>query len=217
MVSVSAKQIALDTWARRITRWLSRMLHGLSRHWLLLANAAIALYAGLPLLAPVLMHAGHTGAGNIFYLVFRPLCHQLPERSFFLYGPRWYYSLLDLQGRTGLNHVPLRYIGNLELGFKVSVCERCMAIYVSMLAFGLAFGLLRKRLKPLKFAYFCLMIAPMAIDGFGQLFGLWTSTWLTRVVTGGLFGCATVWLTFPYINRGMAEVHESTGAARTGV
>jgi len=211
MATRSHKQMTLDLWTARITRWLSRFLHGLSRHWLLLANLAMGLYAGLPFLAPVLLNAGHERAGNLIHLFFRPLCHQLPERSFFLFGQQWVYSLLELQERTGPDLVPLRYVGAPGLGFKVAVCERCTATYGFMLVFGLAFAGLRKRLKPLSLKAFALLIAPMAVDGFGQLFGLWSSTWLTRVITGGLFALATIWLTFPYLERGMAEIRQNTG------
>jgi uncharacterized membrane protein len=209
MVTSSRKQSRLDLWTARLTRWLSRLVHGLSRHWLLLANLAIGLYVALPFLAPILLNAGHERAGNLVYLLFRPLCHQLPERSFFLFGPHWVYSLSDLQQRTGLELVPLRFVGAPDLGYKLAVCERDTAIYAAMLLAGLAYGLVRNWLKPLPFKAFLALIAPMAVDGFGQLFSLWDSTWLTRVVTGGLFGLATIWLCYPHINRGMAEVQRS--------
>jgi len=211
MATPSPKQAALELWTLRLTRWLSRFLHGFSRHWLLLANLAMGLYVGLPFLAPVLLNAGHERAGNLIYLLFRPLCHQLPERSFFLFGEQWVYSLLQLQERTGLELVPLRYIGTPGVGYKVAVCERCTAVYGFMFIFGLAFAGVRKRLKPLPLKAFALLIAPMAVDGAGQLVGLWSSTWLTRVITGVLFALATIWLTFPYLERGMTEVHHSTG------
>ncbi len=203
----------LDVWTRRITRWLGRLVYGISKHWLLVTNAAIALYAGLPLLAPLLMHRGHTAAGRVLYLIFGPLCHQLPERSFFLFGPRLVYSLEELVQRSGLDPLPLRYIGNASIGWKTAVCQRDVAIYVVMLITGILFGLLGRRFKPLPLRGFVALIVPMAVDGMGQLVHLWSSTWLTRVVTGGLFGVACVLLTFPHINRGMAEVRQSTNPA----
>jgi uncharacterized membrane protein len=211
MAASSPKQAMLNIWAARITRWLTRFLHVLSRHWLLLANLAIGLYAGLPILAPVLMHSGHTRLGALLYLVYRPLCHQLPERSFFLFGQQWVYSLAQIQARTGLELVPLRYVGAPGLGFKVAVCERCSAVYGMMLVFGLAFGLVRGKLRPLPLRWFAVLIAPMAVDGFGQLLGFWTSTWLTRLITGALFALGAVWLTFPYLQSGMSEIQHSTG------
>ena len=52
----------------------------------------------------------------------------------------------------------------------------------------------------------CLLIAPMALDGFTQLFGFRESTWELRVVTGTLFGIASVWLIYPHLQTGMAEM-----------
>jgi uncharacterized membrane protein len=68
------------------------------------------------------------------------------------------------------------------------------------------FALVRHRLKPLSIKGFLAMIAPMGIDGTGQLIGLWESTWWSRLVTGALFGVACVWLLYPYLERGMREV-----------
>lgn len=203
----------LDAWARRITRWLGRLVHATSRHWLLVANAAIGLYAGLPLLAPLLMQRGHTAAGRVLYLVFGPLCHQLPERSFFLFGDKLVYALDELVRRAGLDPLPLRYIGNASIGWKTAVCQRDVAIYVVMLITGILYGLLGRRFKPLPLKGFLVLCLPMAVDGLGQLVHLWSSTWLTRVLTGGLFGVACVLLTYPHINRGMSEVRRSTDPA----
>ena len=46
----------------------------------------------------------------------------------------------------------------------------------------------------------------MVIDGSGQLFALWESTWWSRVLSGSLFGVACVWLAYPYIEAGMSDV-----------
>ena len=109
--------------------------------------------------------------------------------------------------------VPQRYMGEQGIGFKMAVCQRCMGIYLAMLLAGLAFVWLRRRLRPLSFKLFGLMMVPVGIDGLGQLLGLWTSPWWSRVITGGLFGLACAWLAYPYLERGMEEVHQE--AART--
>ncbi len=54
-----------DAFARRLTVILTHLAHGFARHWLALANLALGLYIGLPLLAPVLMHEGYAGAGSL--------------------------------------------------------------------------------------------------------------------------------------------------------
>ncbi|MFP3897080.1 MAG: DUF2085 domain-containing protein [Anaerolineales bacterium] len=198
-----------DIWSQRITYILTHFMRWFSEHWLFMANLAVALYLGLPLLAPVLMHAGHEDPARLIYLLFRPLCHQLPERSFFLYGARWTYSYDQLIQITG-QMVPQRYIGDPQIGYKVAMCQRCVAIYLSMLLFGLLFGIARKYLKPLPIRVLFAIIAPLAIDGLGQLVGLWTSTWLSRTITGGLFGLGCIWFAYPYLERGMTEIQGET-------
>jgi uncharacterized membrane protein len=203
-----------DLWTRRITRWLTYLMRWISGHWLLAANIILGAYAGVPFLAPLLAHTGHTRAADLIHLMFRPLCHQLPERSFFLFGQQWVYSFEELSALLGA--VPTRYAGNPVLGFKVAVCQRDVAIYGMMFVAGLLFGLLRRKLKPLSLKAFGLMILPMAIDGLGQLFGLWTSTWGSRLATGALFGLGCVWLAYPHLDRGMSEVHEEMNATIKG-
>jgi uncharacterized membrane protein len=151
---------------------------------------------------------GHTSAARLLYTAFQPLCHQLPERSFFLFGPQFSYKLGELERLMGPD-VPLRYIGDAAVGYKMAVCQRDMATFVAMFLAGLAFVPLRGRPKPLQLRAFALFAMPMAIDGLGQLLGLWESTWWSRVVTGMLFGVACVWLAFPYVESGMTDVRRA--------
>jgi uncharacterized membrane protein len=200
-----------DAFARRLTVILTHLAHGFARHWLALANLALGLYIGLPLLAPVLMHEGYAGAGSLIYTVFKPLCHQMPERSFFFFGPQATYAYAELAAHLG-GTVPARYIGDAAIGWKVAVCQRDVAIYGTALLAGLAFALLRKRLRPLGLKWAAALTLPMGVDGTGQLFGLWGSTWLSRVITGALFGLMLVWAAFPHLERGMREVRQDAAA-----
>jgi len=204
-----------DLRVRQITYGLTLFIHWVSVHWLLLANLALGLYGIVPFLAPVLMATGHGRAAGLIYLIASPFCHQLPERSFFLFGQRWVYSYEQLGQLLG-GSVPLRYNGAQGIGFKVAVCQRDVAIYLAMFVAGLAFVWLRRRLKPLAIKKFVALCVPMAVDGLGQLFGLWTSTWWSRLFTGGLFGLACVWLAYPYLERGMSEVHQETSMTLNG-
>jgi uncharacterized membrane protein len=205
---MSERTRTVSTWAGRLATLLSRLVYFVARHWLLMVNVVLALQATLPALPPILMVTAHISAARLLYTAFRPLCHQLPERSFFLFGPQLSYTLGELQKLVGPD-VPLRYIGDRAVGYKMAVCQRDMATYMSMFLAGLAFVLLRRRLKPLPLKAFALFAIPMAVDGFGQLFGLWESTWWSRVVSGSLFGVACVWLAFPYVESGMADVRRT--------
>jgi uncharacterized membrane protein len=196
---------ALRRWAQGIAAFLPHLVHAVAKHWLLIANIALGIQAFLPAAAPVLMASGRSWLGHILYNMYSPLCHQLPERSFFLFGPKITYSLQELEHRLGPD-VPLRYIGDPSIGYKMAVCQRDIATYAAMWLAGLAYIPLRKRLRPLSLKVFGLLCLPMAVDGFGQLFGLWDSTPWRRVITGALFGAACIWLAYPHVEAGMKDV-----------
>lgn len=198
--------------------FLDKLILSLAKHWLLAINIATGLYAGLPVLAPILMRGGITWAGKLIYTIYAPLCHQLPHRSFFLFGAQFSYSEAEIISALGENY-PLRYIGDAVLGYKIAYCERDTAIYTTFLIAGILFTLVRTRLKPLKWQYFMLFMVPMFLDGTIQMisdvtlqlgytpfFGIYVSTSLRRVVTGALFGLACVWLVYPYLEIGFRDI-----------
>jgi len=65
--------------------------------WLVLIGVFGGIYVILPLLAPAFMHLGWNVPGRAIYFIYSWLCHQLPERSFFLFGPKFTYSLAEVQ------------------------------------------------------------------------------------------------------------------------
>jgi uncharacterized membrane protein len=183
----------------------------LAKHWLALANLIWGLYVGLPLLAPVLMDIGWTFPAKAIYTLYRPACHQRPERSYFYGGPSVVYSVEELDA-AGVDTDPFaRAIGNEQVGWKVAFCERDVAIYGSIFLTGIAYALLRKRLgaKPMRLRYFLLFLVPMAVDGVLQLFGVYESTWVMRTVTGALFGIGAVLFAYPYVEEGFADVRRT--------
>jgi len=218
-----------SSWSDRVTAAVDRTVARLARHWLALFNLIVAAFLLLPFLAPAFMHWHLTGLGRLIYAVYRPTCHQLPERSFFLFGPKAVYTVAELEeanalpsGLTLLQLMSLRFPGTPQSGYKVAICERDVAIYGSILLGGLAFGALRGRLRQpggkrwkLPLVVYILALAPIAVDGTLQLIGLRESTWLLRLVTGGLFGFATVWFAYPYVEETMADVAASASAAHT--
>ncbi len=190
----------------------------LAKHWLLLANVFWGLYVGLPFLAPLMMNAGWTTPARIIYLIYRPACHQRPERSYFIGGPQAVYTPEELAaGGVDLSLLS-RDIGNEEIGWKVAFCERDVAIYGSILLAGLAYGGLRLGLKnrtrgremwKMPFRLFILFASPMGIDGVAQLFTSYESTWVTRSLTGAIFGIGAVFFAYPYLEEGMADVRHT--------
>jgi len=65
---------------------IDRMILMLTRHWLLVMVASLGLYIGLAALAPLLMAANAGGLGQAIYRFYSLQCHQLPQRSYYLFG-----------------------------------------------------------------------------------------------------------------------------------
>ena len=80
-----------------VARFADGIVLGIARHWLLLINAAVAVYLFLPLAAPVLVNAGYERPARVIYSIYSFACHQLPERSYFLFGEEPLYSLSALE------------------------------------------------------------------------------------------------------------------------
>lgn len=204
-------------WKRDLVIWLDRQIYSLARHWLVVFNALLGFYLLLPILAPILMVSGAAPLGRAIYMVYRPACHQLPERSFFLFGPKATYSLDELWALgvvSDSDNIFTRQgiLGTSGIGFKLALCQRDMALYGGLFVAGLLFGLVRKWLRPLKLWIFGLCLLPMAIDGGTQLLFLRESTWLLRVLTGGLVGVASVWLLYPHLETAFADIRTQAGA-----
>lgn len=202
--------------SNRAVRIGDRIVLFIARHWLALANLALLTFIALPFAAPVLMRAGLPGAARIFYTIYFPTCHQLPDRSYFLFGDQVVYTLDELESAGVLADSSIlqrrRYIGDETLGYKVAICERDLAIYGSMVVGGLIFAALRKRRRIVKLPIkiYLLFLLPIAIDGLSQLFGLRTSNWFLRTLTGSLFGLATIWLAYPYVQESMDDIEQTT-------
>jgi uncharacterized membrane protein len=231
-------------------RGIDRLVYWISRHWLALFNTLVAIYIALPILAPVLMHTGATAPARMIYTIYSPLCHQMASRSFFLYGEQAAYPraiagtelkpieayIPSLEEFADASSNPAdwtafllaarRFLGNEQMGYKMALCERDMAIYTAVLFAGLLYGLLRRRMtiKPMPIWVFLLIgLGPIALDGFSQLFSqylavlapraitflpLRESTPLLRTLTGAIFGFSLVWLTYPHIDAGMQKTEE---------
>jgi uncharacterized membrane protein len=140
----------------------------LRKNWIFVFGIVFGIYTGLPFLAPVFMHLGWKGAGNAIYFIYSFLCHQLPERSYFLFGPKISYSLAELRaaGQDTSNLLTLRrFVGSPEMGWKVAWSDRMVSMFTSLWLFGLLWWPLRKRLPKLPLWGLVLFLLPMAMDG----------------------------------------------------
>jgi uncharacterized membrane protein len=115
------------------------------------------------------------GASMRWRLLFRLMCHGIPERCLLLFG------------------VPM------------PICARCVAIYVGMLAGMLAFPLLPMlRERVARMVAFAALV-PLGIDGLTQLAGLRHSTNPLRLATGLVAGLAFgLWILSAVEHRGDA-------------
>jgi uncharacterized membrane protein len=154
--------------ATRISRWFEA-------HWLLLFNFAWGTFVTLPWLAPIFMNMGWTWPGQAVYFIYNFFCHQLPERSWFLFGPQFSYTQEQIAAAWGRplasisnEFIRRQFIGTPELGWKVAWSDRMVSMYGSIFLFGLLYALLRERgirLKGMPWWLFLLFMVPMALDG----------------------------------------------------
>jgi uncharacterized membrane protein len=166
------------------------------RHWLLAVNAGLALFLAGGLAAPVLAALGWRSAADGLYAAYHLTCHQWAFRSFFLFGQQPVYTQQELADR-GLD--PFRFVGDQALGWEMAFCERDLAIYLGLLVVGLVFAR-RRDMPPAGYVVYGVLILPMAVDGFTQLFGWRESTWELRLATGLIFGLASAWLVLPRLD-----------------
>lgn len=193
----------------------------IARHWLALFNTAWAVYVLLPFLAPVLMHAGYATPARLIYGLYSFTCHQLPDHSYFLYADNPVPLAPELMAAGAPPAGDLfgfrKFIGSPSFGFKVALCERDLAIYSSVLLAGLVFAVARRytRIQAPSIKLYLLFLIPIAVDGVSQLVGLRESNWWLRTVTGAIFGAASVWLAYPYVEDAMQDVIVTETAHQT--
>jgi uncharacterized membrane protein len=121
--------------------------------------AGIVLWMAAILLAPYLRSRG-SGFAPWLYACFAPLCHQIPGRSFRLFG------------------------------HPLAVCARCFGIYVGFLAGAAAYPRIRgfSRLRLPDTRLFLALSAPIAIDASANLLRLWALGNFPRFLTGLAWG-----------------------------
>jgi uncharacterized membrane protein len=117
-------------------------------------------------------------AGKVLYVFFRPICHQLESRSFFIDG------------------MPL------------GVCSRCSAIYFSFLFGTLVYPTVRSvgRSEIPSRWFLVFSCIPMIIDAFPWRFGMYEATFMTRAISGSIAGFALAFFIVPSAIRGVAEI-----------
>ncbi len=130
---------------------------------------AVAFWCSLLIAAPLLAKYEFGFASGITYLFFSKICHQMPERSFFIFGKQF------------------------------AVCSRCSGLYFGFLFGTIIYPLISKLkpnwIPPKK--YFFLAGVPIFIDIFIRFFQIAENTFTSRLITGLLLGAATVFFVLP--------------------
>jgi uncharacterized membrane protein len=138
--------------------------------WLASAGTVLALVS-LIVVAPLAAAGGYNGAAFAIYRAFGVLCHQIPERSYFIDG------------------------------HKLAVCSRCTGIYAGFAFTLLLYPLVRSLRNTATPPRSLLILAalPLAIDFSLTFFGIWENTHTSRLLTGLLLGSVAVFYVVPGI------------------
>lgn len=158
----------------------------------LIATAGCVGIMSLIVGAPLGMNGGHPFFGLTIYKAFSYVCHQIPERSFFIAGHQF------------------------------AVCARCTGIYagftVATLLYPLVRSLKQTDAPPRKWLF--LGAAPLAIDFTVGYLGIWENTHSSRFATGALLGAVAVFYVMPGLMdlslREWGTRKESSAAASSG-
>jgi uncharacterized membrane protein len=136
--------------------------------WFIAAAGALILMS-LIIGAPLALSAGHPFWGLTIYRSFSYVCHQIPERSFFIAGHQF------------------------------AVCARCTGLYAGFAAATIVYPLvrsLRQTEAPAR-QWLFLAAAPLAIDFAVGYLGIWENTHSTRFASGALLGAVAVFYVLP--------------------
>lgn len=131
--------------------------------------SAALVWGSLILLAPWLWDQGQTVPAALLYRAFAGVCHQIPERSFTLWGK------------------PL------------GVCSRCTGVYFGFAAGVMIYPLIRRIDETSFPARSILIAAaiPIAVDFALGFLGVWANTFGSRTMTGLLFGVVVAFFITP--------------------
>jgi len=136
--------------------------------WLIVAGGSLATIA-LIIGAPLALKAGFPFLGLTLYRSFSYLCHQIPERSYFI------------------------------AGYPFTVCSRCFGLYAGFAAAALLYPLiksLRSTETPAR-KWLFVAAAPMALDFAVEFLGVGHNTHFSRFATGALIGAVAVFYVMP--------------------
>lgn len=184
------------------------------------------LYVLLPFSAPFAYSFGSEDLGWKINQFYEQFCHQRVERSIFLFGQEktlTFYTVNELKEAQAIplenpNPEPFQwpeyfghdYVGNHEIGWKVPLCIRDIALYGSLAIMGTIIIMRARKGKKLwkvSKEMLAILLLPMIIDGLSltvisvfkieSVPGWYISSNLKRVITGVMFGSGAALLLIP--------------------
>ena len=136
--------------------------------WAISAVVVTGLVA-LVVVAPLAAAGGHGEWAQVIYRAFGIICHQRPDRSYFIDG------------------------------HKLAVCSRCTGLYAGFAFTLLLYPLIRSlriTTTPPR-SWLLLALVPLGIDFSLTFFGIWENTHTSRLLTGALLGSVAVFYVVP--------------------
>jgi uncharacterized membrane protein len=146
-------------------------LQAQARYVWMIVVAVVSLWLALIVLPPILAGSGYASAASPIYSFFGFLCHQIPERSFHIFG------------------------------HQLAVCSRCFGVYCGLLFGLLIYPVWRSmdNIEPLPRVWLFLSLIPITVDWSLTIFGIWENTHLSRFVTGSILGFACACYILPAV------------------
>ena len=168
------------------------------QNWVIIFLISFGVFNLLPFIAPIMAKLGVQLFADLIYTLYVPLCHQMAQRSFFLFGSQMMYSPeqlpITLTDNLTTTMLALKlFQGNDVIGWKVAWSDRMVYMYGATWLFALLYaGTTRQfKWKRLSVWAFILLMLPMALDG---------TTHMLSDFNGGLFAG------FRYTNNWLAEL-----------
>jgi len=156
---------------RTVVITIQKSILFLTRYWFLMATLLAVLVLALGFLAPVFMAEGLTEAGQAAYRILAPHNHQLPQRSYFLFGQNGgiqTYSREQVIAWGADPHNLEAFTGNPEIGFKTALNHRMIAIFAAILAGGLIWAFAGER-PQISFIWLVILAIPMLTDALSHM------------------------------------------------
>lgn len=132
---------------------------------------AVFLWCSLILIAPLLAKFEHRFTSGLIYLFFSKICHQIPERSFFIFGKQ------------------------------LAVCSRCTGLYFGFLVGTFLYPFLFKlnRIWTPSPKYLIFAGIPIVVDISVRTFHFAENSFTSRIITGLILGVAALFFVIPGI------------------